>query len=81
MRTLDVITSILLIIGSLNMGLIGFFGFNLLGAIFGEGSAFYHVVFALVGLSGLYEIGSLTFGFKATQERWCHLHEMAEAKH
>lgn len=79
MKTFDIIASVLLVIGGINMGLIGFFGFNLLAAIFGEGSAIYHVIYALVGLSALYDIGSLTFGLKATQERWCHT--MAEVKH
>ncbi len=79
MKALDIITSVLLIIGGLNMGLIGFFSYNLLGVIFGEGSIVYNVIFALVGLSGLYEIGSLTFGLSAVEERWCH--HMAEAKH
>ncbi len=79
MKTLDIITSVLLVIGGLNMGLIGFFGFNLLAAIFTEGSAIYHLIYALVGLSALYEIGSFAFGFKEVQHRWCHT--MAEVKH
>lgn len=79
MKTLDIITGILLLIGGLNWGLIGFFNFNLVAAIFGEGSALSHVIFALVGLSALYEIGSFTFGFKSAKDRWCHT--MAEAKH
>ncbi len=79
MKTLDIITSVLLLIGGINMGLIGFFGFNMLAAIFTEGSAIYHVIYAFVGLSALYEIGSLAFGFNAAQHRWCHT--MAEVKH
>jgi uncharacterized membrane protein YuzA (DUF378 family) len=48
----------LAIIGALNWGLIGFFNFNLVDAIFGGGSAeetsaASRVVYALVGLSGL----------------------------
>ncbi len=79
MKTVDIVSSVLLVIGGINMGLIGFFSFNLLAAIFGEGSAINHVIYALVGLSALYDISSLTFGLKATQERWCHT--MVEAKH
>ena len=79
MRSFDIISSVMLVIGGINMGLIGFFSFNLLAAIFGEGSVVYHMLFALVGLSAVYEIGSLTIGRKATQERWCHT--MAEVKH
>jgi uncharacterized membrane protein YuzA (DUF378 family) len=46
------------IIGALNWGLIGFFNWNLVDAIFGGGareqtSAFSRVIYALVGLCGL----------------------------
>jgi uncharacterized protein len=46
------------IIGAINWGLIGFFNFNLVDAIFGGGSveetsAVSRVVYALVGLAGL----------------------------
>ena len=46
------------IIGAVNWGLIGFFNFNLVDAIFGGGSAeetsgFSRVVYALVGVAGL----------------------------
>ncbi len=48
----------LAIIGALNWGLIGFFNFNLVDAIFGGGSreetsAISRVIYAVVGLSGL----------------------------
>ena len=48
----------LAIIGALNWGLIGFFNFNLVDAIFGGGareetSGLSRVIYALVGLSGL----------------------------
>jgi uncharacterized membrane protein YuzA (DUF378 family) len=46
------------IIGAVNWGLIGFFNWNLVDAIFGGGareetSGFSRVIYALVGLSGL----------------------------
>lgn len=52
------ITLLLAIIGALNWGLIGFFGWNLVDAVLGGGSreatsAASRVVYALVGLSGL----------------------------
>jgi uncharacterized membrane protein YuzA (DUF378 family) len=57
----DVITKVLMvlaIIGAVNWGLIGFFNFNLVDAIFGGGSAEMtstasRVVYAIVGVSGL----------------------------
>jgi uncharacterized protein len=57
----DIITKVLMIlaiIGAVNWGLIGFFNFNLVDAIFGGGaveetSAASRIVYALVGLAGL----------------------------
>lgn len=59
MRTnaFDVTALLLVIIGAVNWGLIGFFGFNLVAfCLGGEGSWFSRIVFALVGLAGLYAI-------------------------
>ncbi len=45
---------IILIIGGLNWGLVGFFSFDLVGAIFGYMSALSRIIYALVGLSAIY---------------------------
>ncbi len=66
MKTLDVIVTILLVIGGLNWGLIGFFNFDLIGTIFGHMSAFTRLIYCLVGVSALYQI----FQWKAIQQRW-----------
>lgn len=58
MKTLDIIALTLVIIGAINWGLIGFFGFDLVASLFGAMSLFSRVVYALVGIAGLY---SLTF--------------------
>jgi len=44
------------IIGSINWGLIGFLNFNLVDFIFGSGSMLSKIVYALVGICGLYLI-------------------------
>jgi uncharacterized membrane protein YuzA (DUF378 family) len=49
----------LLIIGGLNWGLIGLFGFNLVEIIFGA-ATFGRIIYTLVGLSALYSIYSLS---------------------
>jgi uncharacterized protein len=54
LNTLDWITLILAIIGGLNWGLVGFFGFNLVSAILGDMTIASRVVYAAVGLSALY---------------------------
>jgi uncharacterized membrane protein YuzA (DUF378 family) len=79
MKVLDVIVTGLLLIGALNWGLIGFFGFNLVAALFGEAAAISRVIYAVVGLAALYEIGCFTFGLKETQHRWCDT--LAAIKH
>lgn len=56
MKTIDTIALILIIIGAINWGLIGFFKFNLVDAIFGELSAISRIIYALVGISGLWGI-------------------------
>ena len=60
MVTLITIALILVIIGAINWGLIGFFNFNLVSAIFGEKSAVSKIVYALVGIAGVYSIFVLT---------------------
>ncbi|ASW43622.1 DUF378 domain-containing protein [Clostridium isatidis] len=54
MKVLDNIALILVIIGAINWGLIGFFDFNLVEAIFSTMPAISRVIYALVGIAGLY---------------------------
>ena len=56
MKTLDYIILVLIIVGALNWGLIAFFQFDLVRVIFGNMSMFSRIVYAVVGLSGLYAI-------------------------
>lgn len=53
MKTLHWITLVLVIIGAINWGLVGLFQFNLVTAIFGDGSALSRIVFIVVGISGI----------------------------
>lgn len=56
----------LVIIGAINWGLIGFFQFDLVAAIFGgQDTALARIVYGLVGLAGLY---CLTLLFKPSEE-------------
>lgn len=54
MKTLNWIAFILVVVGGLNWGLVGFFQFDLVAAIFGEMSMLSKIVYDLVGLSALY---------------------------
>ena len=44
---------ILVLIGALNWGLIGLFGFDLVAAIFGDMSVMSRIVYSLVGISAI----------------------------
>lgn len=57
-RTLGIVLFVIAIIGALNWGLVGFFNFNLVDAIFGAGArmdtnAGARIIYAIVGLAGL----------------------------
>jgi uncharacterized membrane protein YuzA (DUF378 family) len=66
MKQLDVIVAILLVVGGLNWGLVGIFNFDLVAAIFGDMSIISRIVYAVVGLSALYQ----GLQWKAIQRRW-----------
>ena len=66
MKALDAITFALIVVGALNWGLVGFFGFDLVAAIFGSTSTLSRVVYALVGLSAIYQVVAV----RAMQRRW-----------
>ena len=55
MKPLNIVTLILLIVGGLNWGLVGLFGFDLVAAIFGAASALARVIYGLVGLSAVWQ--------------------------
>lgn len=55
-KAFDYIVLILVIIGAVNWGLIGFFKFDLVAFLFGDMTWISRIVYALVGLSGLYAI-------------------------
>ncbi len=44
----------LVVVGGLNWGLVGIFGFDLVAGIFGEMSAFSRIIYTLVGISAGY---------------------------
>ncbi len=56
MKVIDKIALVLIIIGAINWGLIGFFGFNLVATIFGDMTVLSRIIYGLVGLSGLWGI-------------------------
>jgi uncharacterized protein len=65
MKGLDIITLILVIIGAINWGLVGLFGWNLVEAIFGGAPVLVRIIYILVGLSGLWQLMPLFRSFGA----------------
>ena len=59
-NALDWIAAILLIVGGLNWGLVGIADFNLVAALFGEGTTLSRIVYILVGLSAVYYLYTVT---------------------
>ena len=62
MRLITILTLLLLIVGGLNWGLVGLFGFDLVAALFGQMSPLSRIVYALVGISALWQIIPLVRG-------------------
>lgn len=60
-NAIDWVALVLLLAGGLNWGIIGFFGVDVIGAIFGPMSGISRFVYALVGLSALYVAVMPTF--------------------
>ncbi len=60
MKSLDVATLTLVVVGAVNWGLVGLAQFDLVATLFGmrfgETSAFTSLIYTLVGLSGLYQV-------------------------
>jgi uncharacterized membrane protein YuzA (DUF378 family) len=56
---LDKAAYLLLVVGGLNWGLVGFFKYNLVDKIFGAGSGAARVVYAVVGLAGVYGVWTI----------------------
>ncbi|MBZ4689245.1 DUF378 domain-containing protein [Cereibacter changlensis] len=65
MRNLNIITLLLIIIGGVNWLLVGLFQFDLVAAIFGGQNALLaRIVYVLVGLSALWQIGPFSRSLK-----------------
>ena len=66
MKTFDVLCAVLLVVGRLNWGLVGLFGFDLVAGIFGDMRALSRIVYLLVGIAAVYQ----GLSWKSIQRRW-----------
>ena len=56
MKAIDYIVLVLVIIGAINWGLVGFFGLDLVAVLFGSMSVLSRNIYAVIGICGLYAI-------------------------
>ena len=56
MNGLDWAAWVLLVVGGLNWGLVGLFGYDVVMMIFGAGTTLSEIVYVLIGLSALYSV-------------------------
>ncbi len=64
MKTIHIIALIITIIGALNWGMIALFDLDLVATLFGVRSLVTLIIYGLVGLAGLINIGLLVDMFK-----------------
>lgn len=56
MKAIDYIVLVLVIIGAINWGLVGFFELDLVAFLFGSMSVLSRIIYAVIGICGLYAI-------------------------
>lgn len=56
MKSLHMVTWLLVVVGALNWGLVGLLDMNLVATLFGMGSMLERLVYILVGASGVVEV-------------------------
>ena len=64
MATLQKVALAFTIIGALNWGLIGLFDFNLVSSLFGDENVMTRIIYVLVGLAGIINVGLLFEDFE-----------------
>ena len=69
LNAIDWTALILAIVGAINWGLVGLFGFNLVNAIFGWSPALESILYVIVGLAGLWLVYTLVRAASEQPER------------
>lgn len=59
METLQKIALVFTIVGALNWGFVGFFDINLVETLFGEVNMIPRIIYAIVGICGIINLGLL----------------------
>ena len=61
MKTIDTTALVLLVIGGINWGLVGFFDYNLVNGVFGVGSFLARAIYAIVGVAAVWTAVSMSY--------------------
>lgn len=59
MKPIDWVALVLVVVGAINWGLVGAFGWNLVEKIAGVGSIVARIIYDVIGIAGLYSIYAL----------------------
>lgn len=65
MSALEWVAFVLVVVGAVNWGLVGLFGFNLVTTVLGVDTLLTKLVYVLVGVAGVYELVALTMTNKS----------------
>jgi uncharacterized protein len=69
MKSLNLVTLLLTIVGGVNWGLVGLFDFNLVAALFGADTIVTRAVYIIVGLSALYQLAPFSRALRVGEIR------------
>ena len=69
METVQKIALIFTIAGALNWGFVGFFDINLVETLFGEASMICRIIYAVIGICGIINLGLLFSHIQNDPER------------
>lgn len=61
MKAMDTTALVLLVIGGINWGLVGFFDYNLVDSAFGVGSFLARAIYAIVGIAAVWTAVSMSY--------------------
>ena len=59
MHIVNMIAKVLVITGALVWGLVGFFNYNIVAAMFGDATLLSRIVYSLVGIAGIYTLATI----------------------
>lgn len=68
MKIVSAVALALIIIGGLNWGLVGFFEYNFVDGLLGEGSVVSRVVYGLVGVAALWKLAVVVYRLTANSK-------------